>query len=208
MRAFRFPTLRWASVLLLVTGLGIWSACDTADADGDAGQIRLLLTDAPGDLVSAFVTIDRVELIGDVEDDFDGESEDGRYILLLDEPFEVDLLTLQDGVTTELADTDLPDGDYRQIRLIVGEDAFVVLEDGTEMDLKVPSGTQTGIKIPLPPITVDEEGDLVVLTVDFDVEQSFVQRGNSGMGYIFKPVLHPERLLINGEEIDLSGFDD
>ena len=167
--------------------------CDSAVPEPATSRIRIFLTDAPrGEMVEANVLIERVELLGEGE----------RVELLADDPQPFDLLTLQDGVTASLADVDVPDGTYHQIRIIVNEEATVVLDDGTVENLKVPGGTQTGIKLPLPALEINE--DVVEITIDFDVSKSFVKRGNSGKGYIFKPVLKPIALSINGEDIDLD----
>lgn len=170
----------------------LFNGCDGNTKEADS-HIRILLTDAPlEDIVEANVVIERVELLGDGD----------RVILLADDPQPFDLLTLQDGVTVTLADLEIPDGTYHQVRLIVNEEAYVVFDDATSETLKVPSGTQTGIKIPLPTLVLNE--DLVDVTIDFDVNASFVKRGNSGKGYIFKPVLKPIALVLNGEEMDLE----
>ena len=47
---------------------------------------------------------------------------------------------------------------------------------------------------------------MVEVTVDFDVSASFVKRANSG--YIFKPVLKPIALVINGEAVALGEIAD
>lgn len=59
--------------------------------------------------------------------------------------------------------------------------------------LAVPSGTETGIKIPLGNLEV-EEGSYVTLTLDFVVEESFVVLGDvstpAGVeGFNFTPVV-------------------
>ena len=96
--------------------------CDSALPEPATSRIRIFLTDAPrGEMVEANVLIERVELLGEGE----------RVELLADDPQPFDLLTLQDGVTASLADVDVPDGTYHQNRIIVSEEATVVLDDGT-----------------------------------------------------------------------------
>ena len=191
-RTFRAAALLLAGLLCCAAAL---AGCDStdADADGDAnadtGTFRLLLTDAPlDDIVEAHVVIDRIELRGT----------EGTLVLA-DTPQAFDLLTLQNGVTATLADFDVPDGTYQEVRLFVAEEAHVVYDDGTEEQLKVPGGTQSGLKIRLGNLAIDE--DVVEVTLDFDVSESFVRRGNSGKGYIFKPVIKPLSILVNGEPV-------
>ncbi len=189
-------TLRLGLVLGLMLLPTAITGCDSSQSQA-VSHIRVLLTDAPlGEILEAHVIIERVELIGSGE----------RVVLLADEAQPFDLLTLQDGVTATLAELDIPDGTYHQLRVLVHEEASVLLDDGTVEALKVPSGTQSGIKVPLPAFEVNE--DVVELTIDFDVSASFVKRGKSGKGYIFKPVLKPLALVVNGEAVALGEIAD
>lgn len=196
------------ALLLLFVGLLGWVGCDTMSSapnasetpseDGapptsNAGHIQVHLTDAPGDIAEAYVTVERVELV---------PSDEGSIIVLSDSTRRLDLLTLQNGVTETLADTTLPAGTYSQIRFIIGNDATIRLEDGSTPRLKVPSGPQTGIKIVVPEFTVNAEQDTVDVTLDFSVEDSFVKAGRSGK-YIFKPTVKAESVLVNGQEEEL-----
>lgn len=183
--------------LALVTAL---SACgDATDVSTDA-RVRVLLTDAPIDYVAAAsVDIGAVELI---------PGDGAAPIVLTDDGTDgfVNLLDLRGEVTLMLADATIEAGTYRQIRLIV-EAATVTLIDGyefdgggNEMDLFVPSGAQTGIKLNLGVLAGEEgEGGLVIgddatLVLDFDVSRSFVMQGNpetpAGIkGMLFTPTL-------------------
>lgn len=204
----------WFIALVLLLAPGILIGCDNADANSEdvttgEGHVRIVLKDAPAQIVSAFVTIERIEFLGEFDEENDGEDEDGDFVIIFDEPETLDLLTLQDGVTVTLVDTEVPFGNYHQIRWYVGDDAYVVLDDGetleTEMDLKIPSGK---VKIQLPEFEVDDSEDFIEILFDFDVQESFVERGNSGKGFIFKPTIKPVNLVINGEVVDLSGLND
>lgn len=179
------PLLSSLSLLLLL-GATV-AACDSADADGD-GRIRVLMTDAPADeFAHAYVTVVRVELVG----------EGGTHVLS-DSARTLDLLTLRNGVTTTLATESVPEGKYSQLRLILADTARVVfLDGGTTTRLKVPGGTQTGIKLNLPEFAIDDAADEVEVLVDFDVNDSFVKAGASGQ-YLFKPVLKTKRFEVNG----------
>lgn len=174
--------------LLLGFGLLNLNGCDlfgSSDSAGE-GRVRVLLIDNPFpfDLVAeANVTISHVELIGD----------DGRYVIL-EEDREFNLLELRDGVSALLGEVDLPAGTYSQARVLV-DTASVEMKDGRTFGLKVPSGSETGIKVLLQGLEI-EEGMEATLTLDFDVNQSFVVQGNidtmAGIsGFIFKPVIVP-----------------
>jgi hypothetical protein len=167
------------------------------DSPGDAeGTLRVMLTDAPVDLLeSALVTISRIYLVA--------ADADSGFVELLPEgedPKTYDLLLLQDGIEALLADTPVPEDSYAQLRLVVDE-ATVTLADGyefrdgtTSRTLHVPSGQQSGIKIKLAEPIVIEEGVILIVVVDFDVNDNFVIQGNpdtpAGIhGILFTPVL-------------------
>ncbi|MEZ4694893.1 MAG: DUF4382 domain-containing protein [Rhodothermales bacterium] len=194
---------RLAAAVLVLTGMtGGIAGCDGFGSDGSS-RITVKLTDYPfpcDDAEAAIVTVRRVELAG---------SDSLAPVVLFDSTFVVNLLDLRDGVTATLAEADLPQGDYSQLRFIVADDAAVVMKDSTRFDLKVPSGPQTGIKLNLPDFSTDGLGDEVVVTVDFNVENSFVVKGNPNsskeiVGFNFKPVLKIQSVEINGAPVDTT----
>jgi hypothetical protein len=160
--------------------------------------VRVVLTDAPVDYIAeALVDIGRVTLVPGGE---------GGHIVLSEDGTDgfVNLLDFQDAVTTPIGEAEIEPGEFSQLRMIV-EAAHVKLKEGytfrdgtTEMELKVPSGAQTGIKLNLKdaedggPVTI-VPGE-TVLVLDFDVSRSFVLNGNfetpAGVhGVHFKPTL-------------------
>lgn len=168
--------------------------CDSAGSnDGfsavETGRFRLLLTDAPFpfDLVdSTIVEITRIELVSSTDSL-------GRLVISTD-TMEFNLLDLQDGVTASLVDTLLPAGDYSQMRLFV-EKARIILTDQSEFNLKIPSGSSSGLKILLSGLAIVPDS-LTEVILDFDVSESFVVQGNPStpagiQGFIFKPVIKP-----------------
>lgn len=184
MKSLSIYTFWGLSLLVLLLGTG----CDTeSDAEG---RVQILLTDAPlDDVLEANISILRVELIDST----------GRETIMMEEPVSLDLLTLRDGVTTELANFPVLASTYDQLRIIVADSAYVLLTDSTMEELKIPSGETSGIKLmDIPPFDIEAGDDQAVVTIDFDAEKSFVKAGNSGK-YIFKPVLKPLSIEVNGE---------
>lgn len=154
-------------------------------------RVRVLVTDAPAvEVAKAWVTIHQVELL-----DLDGVA-----TTLSDESHTFDLLTLQNGETLQLANVLVDQGTYRELRIVVDEEAEVELVGGETMKLKIPSGHTSGIKVKFNPFTVDEETDEFELTADFDFSRSFVQAGNSGK-VIFKPVIKAKSMKQDGEPV-------
>ena len=192
------------SVLLVVVVL-VSTGCDS-NSVGGSGQLIVYLTDMPfpfDDAAEANVTIERVELIG---------ADSTEAIVLTDSSRAFNLLQLQNGVTAVLADLEIPPGRYSQLRLIVAEDASVVMKDSTEFNLKIPSGSQTGIKVNLPEFEFTNVDDQAEITVDFNVEESFVVRGTPQTvseitGFLFKPVLKIVDFQLNGSQEDLTETD-
>lgn len=205
----RFP----AALFLLTLGFGLlaWTACDsvgtgaTDPVDEDAPEapaFSVRLTDAPGDIVQAIVTIQRVSAVP-VEDSSEGDARQGGIQLLSDSVFTVDLTKLQAGVDTALASTDsIPAGTYSQIRLVTADTADVryVAADGdtTRANLKQPSASESGLKINFDPVTLDSAGERAEVTLDFSVEDSFVKAGRSGK-FIFKPVIQATSAVVNSD---------
>ena len=221
-------TLQSALALLvtLALGLGVWTACDTvgtAPGDDVEGRFTLRLTDAPADVDSVVVTIDRVDLVAaddeddgadngdgdeddgngdeDSDDNGDGDDEETGIITLTNETRQLDLLQLQDGVTETLADVTVPEGTYTQLRLVLGAENYVVV-DGEHQPLQVPSGMQSGIKIILPDgVEVEDDGDQIDLTLDFDVDESLIRAGASGR-YLFRPTVKVKSVSVNGDDME------
>ncbi len=187
--------IRHLALPLVALGL---AACTDSTGTGGTANLRVVLTDAPGvEFDSAIVYISSVTLL----------PVEGDPIVITEEGGRFDLLDLQDGVTAELGNVDIPAGDYYELRLVV-DSAYVGLtapfefEDGTtERSLKVPSGAQSGIKVklstadgePTNPYVTITPGE-TILVVDFDVSQNFKIQGNpntpAGLkGVLFTPVL-------------------
>jgi hypothetical protein len=188
-----------AGILLAV---GLSAGCNDgseASFDGNAGTLQVALTDAPSDYIaSAEVTISEVYAIS--------AADDSRFDLLdpADAPRTFDLLELRDGLEAFLAERPVPEDVYGQLRLVVERARVTLIEgetfdDGTvTRDLFVPSGAQSGIKVQLDEPLEVEEGEVTLVVVDFDVDESFVIQGNpetpAGIkGILFTPVLEEKR---------------
>jgi len=163
------------------------------------GRLTVQLTDAPFpyDLISeANVTIFKVDARykGDsMEGDENNKEEGNSFVVLMEEERDFNLLNLTNGITETLVDIDVPTGSYDLIRIYV-KGVNVVLNDGSNFDLKVPSGEQTGIKVFIKPSIVVSGKLSSDLLLDFDVGRSFIPKGNikniSGInGFNFKPVI-------------------
>ena len=142
---------------------------------GGVGSLELLVTDAPfaHDIVSeARIAITEVRIHRDA-----AEEDSGFLELYEGGPIEFDLLDLQNGVTRELVRIDLPEGEYRQLRLVIS-DASLTLVNGnvysTEDDtLQLTSTGTSGFKVFIdPPIQVVTNTSRTLL-LDFDLTKTF-----------------------------------
>ena len=166
--------------------------------------LSFALTDAPvADAKHVYVTIESVAVA----------KEDGSWIEVpLKNETEIDLLSLQGGLTTALAEiTTIEPGTYTQTRLVLSETAPSRLIDlsGVEHTLKVPSGSESGLKINQS--IVVEAGKTSHFTIDFDLRKSLKLAGSgngngngngNGPKYMLKPVL---RLIEDAKSGSLAG---
>ena len=209
--------IRYSSLLVLFFSILIFSCTDSNDLPNEYGRLTVKLTDAPfpHDLVAeANVTIFKIDARykGDVEiDDSDiedngssveSDDDDSSFVVLMENEVRVNLLDLTNGITENLLDTDVPVGSYDLFRVYV-TGVNVVLTNGTTYELKVPSGSQSGIKIFIAPELVVKGGLSADLLLDFDVSRSFVAKGGtkdlaSITGFNFKPVIKASNLSTAG----------
>ena len=147
------------------------------------GTVRMLLTDFPlqdKEVEEVYITISRVEIHSDETGwvmivDYTTPDSDGKVF---------ELLELAGGLTTVLGEEELEAGLYTQIRLILSTEHLIIV-DGQEESLTIPSGEQTGLKI-----TSEfevAENSITTITLDFDAEQSVVLTGDGQ--YKLKPTI-------------------
>lgn len=190
-------SLKSVSILFSVFAIFILTACGSGGGTGDggAGTLSLSLTDAScGSYAAVIVTI------ADVQVHLGGNDNNPNHWESVDmpiRPLTIDLLELVNGVREDLGLVDLAAGDYTQMRLIIGDEPnpnshpfanYVITNTNpTEIhELKIPSGSQTGIKIVQGFTIFDDQLTEVIL--DFDACRSIVQAGNSDQ-WLLKPTI-------------------
>ena len=179
--------------ILAVAAVSI-AGCSDSSGTG-VGTLTVRLTDAPfpfSEVARVDVFIERVEArrAEPTDDEASDESDRGGWTTIATPDRSINLLDLAGGVTTNLGAATLATGTYNGFRLILDTDrSTITLKDGTTPPIHWPSAGQSGIKIKLDePIELTENGS--VMTLDFDVGRSFVQRGNTlASGFNFKPVV-------------------
>ena len=172
----------------------------------DNGTLQLSLTDAPScGYDSVNVTIQKVRVH---QSNTASATDSGWSEIVLNPAKRVDLLTLTNGVLTDLGQTALPPGKYTQMRLVLADNDTanplansVVPTGSSEVALTTPSGQQTGLKMNIDiDIAANKMADFVL---DFDACKSVVHAGASG-SYLLKPVVSVIPHFISG----VQGFVD
>ena len=193
------------ALLVPLVALVGFAACSDSTGVGP-GKISILLTDAPGDVKSAVVTISQIYLQGS-----------GR-VVLRDDPVTIDLLTLANSTAMLVDEATVPAGTYSQLRFVV-TDAYIEVEnaDGTTSiyasspgyaglplgsrvagELQMPSFAQSGLKVDLPGGEIRISGDQRILLVDFDVAQSFGHVAGGSGRWVMHPVVHATDFVATG----------
>lgn len=184
----------------------LFSGCNKSETtNGGPGKLTVRITDDPFNInfvESATVTITKIELRKA------GANDENPFIVLTEEPVTVDLFQLRNGITEELVNLEIPMGDYDLIRLYVDEASLKLREHADAFNMKVPGGSQTGIKVFISPGIHVEGGISAELLLDFDLAKSFVMRGNmahaAGVnGFIFKPCIRATNNATSGR---IEGF--
>ena len=174
--------------LLAVTLTSCGGSSGSSDGDGSTGKLSLSLSDAPApEYQAVYVTIAEIQV-------HRADGADGQWQTILTPNATYNLLDLINGKTVPLGVADLPTGTYTQMRLILGETHdsthpyanYLITSEGDPIELKVPSGFQTGIKLVHNFDVV--QGLTVGLVLDFDASSSVVKAGNSGK-YLLKPTI-------------------
>jgi len=208
------PTLspRTLAVLGAAAALFAVVACDD---DGDTplaperGALTLLLTDAPGDIRTAVVTIEQIYLQPDSNSDAAADR-----VVLMDAPITVDLLTLADTSQTIVDSLAIPAANYAQLRFVISG-AYIAVEGADTASrliyatsttyaglpagttpagrLITPSWGSSGLKVQLPGNALTIVDGTTTLLIDFDVSQSFGKAAGQSGNWIMSPIIQATR---------------
>src|SRR6185437_2203526 len=158
LRLFALLARRSAIAMMGIFVLGTIAACSDSTASGSS-KVSVLLTDAPGDVKAAVVTMSEIDLQGS-----------GGTHVLMSTPVTTDLLTLAQSTAQLVNGAVVPAGNYEQLRFVItGGYIEVDNGDGTTSiyassptssglpsgaqvagTLQMPSLAQSGIKVNLP----------------------------------------------------------
>ncbi len=182
-------------ILIGLLAITLTSCGGSSHGDGSTGKLSLSLSDAPApEYKAVYVTISQIQA-------HRADAAEGQWQTVLTPNATYNLLDLINGSNASLGVADLPTGTYSQMRLILADAPdstinilgahhpyanYLITSADEAIELKVPSGFQTGIKLVH---TFDvESGRTVGLVLDFDAGRSVVKAGNSGK-WLLKPTI-------------------
>lgn len=179
-----------ASILavLLLLSVSIYSCKkDSNEGSGGSGysKANMRITDGPASMYDAvYLNIKQIEV-----------NSQGSWIVYTPKRQGFyDILKFNNGEDTLLGQFDIPSGRINQIRLILAEGSYVVV-NGTKYSLNTPSAEESGIKLNIhesfmPGATYD-------IWIDFEVGRSIFKTGNGT--YMMKPVIRAYTSSTNGK---------
>lgn len=180
------------SVFAFLCLFGLFSCAEDAEVlpGYDYTQLTISLTDAPTAIEEVNIDLVKVVIKGDGQtEEVDLNTNAGIY----------NLLDYQNGLDTVIAGIFTNIQFINQIRLVLGEDNTVKV-NGEIHDLKVPSGSSSGLKIK---VCLDLATVTIIdLLLDFDAEQSVKRLGNGK--YMLKPVIrvmNPDAVCSDDDDI-------
>lgn len=167
---------------LFILLAGLFTACDK-DNDNDTGmqtaRVQISLTDAPTEEVrEVWVDIKEIQI---------NTSDTGSWATVPNiNAGMYNLMDLTNGRDTLLADVQIQADRINQLRLILGDNNYIITADGQKQMLTTPSAEESGLKLL---VNADLTGGMLYrLVLDFDASKSIIKAGNSGT-YILKPVI-------------------
>lgn len=170
----------WAIALILFA----ISSCKKSDSNattnnnnnsGGTAKVSMHLTDDASVYDAVWVNIQSVEVT------MEGSS---AVTLTPIRPGMYNIMNFRNGLDTLLLRADLPAGKIGQIRLILGDGNYVVV-NGTSHPLNTPSAQESGLKLNLNQTFV--AGGAYDIWIDFDASKSIVATGSGK--YNLKPVI-------------------
>jgi len=197
LRSFALLARRAAIATMGIVVLGALAACSDSTASGSS-KVSVLLTDAPGDVKAAVVTISEIDLQGS-----------GGTHVLMNTPVTTDLLTLAQSTAQLVNGAVVPAGTYAQLRFVISG-GYIEIDngDGTSSiyasspsysglpagaqvtgNLQMPSIAQSGIKVNLPAGSGTLASSEKVYLVDFNVAQSFGHVAGASGQWVMHPVI-------------------
>jgi len=162
------------SLLMFFLAATILYACKKDESDSTT-MLKVRMTDAPAawDAVNVELKEVRVNMADDSTGWISLQTTSGVY----------DLLQLQNGIDTLIAQGNVPTGNVKEIRLVLGSDNTIVV-NGQTLPLTIPSGSASGLKIK---VNKNLQASVDSLLIDFDAALSIHEQQDGS--YKLLPVI-------------------
>jgi hypothetical protein len=170
-------------VVFLISIVLMTLLASSCNKEENSAHLSVQMTDAPANYNAVMVDIQGVEIIVD----------GGASVMLNTLTGIYNLLDYSNGLNTIIATGDLREGTISQIRLILGTNNTVTV-DNVIYPLSTPSAMQSGLKLQIHQTLV--AGVSYSILLDFDAYQSIVLQGNGD--YQLKPVIRTINAVISG----------
>lgn len=164
-------------LILIVSVIAFGITLNSCSSDSDSSgkyAYKVRMTDAPGPYDEVNIDLQAVEVIGS----------NGQTITLNTTAGVYNLLELSNGISTQIAASELGDVKASQIRLLLGTNNTIKL-NGISYPLSTPSADQSGLKINVTQTLLENVSNEIL--IDFDANTSVVETGTGT--YKLKPVL-------------------
>lgn len=163
------------TLIATVIAFGIaLNSCSSDSNDSGEYAYKVRMTDAPGPYDEVNIDLQAVEVIGS----------NGQSITLNTTAGIYNLLELSNGISTQIATSEMGDVKAAQIRLLLGNNNTIRL-NGVTYPLDTPSADQSGLKINVTQTLLENVENEIL--IDFDANASIVETGTGT--YKLKPVL-------------------
>ncbi len=169
-------------ILCLIIFSAAINACKKDEAT-TTYSYNVKMTDGPGPYDAVYIDLKGVELTGS----------DGKDVILNVNTGIYNLLKFSNGIDTLIATGSLNAAKVQQIRLILGTNNSVVVNN-ISYPLSTPSADQSGLKLQVNQTL--EAGVTYTVLLDFDANKSIVETGNGT--YKLKPVIRTIETAISG----------
>ncbi len=171
------------SMISFIIAGSMMSSCNKDKDDTKTTPIAVHMTDDPGPYNAVNIDLLSVEVTGN----------DGVAVVLNTHPGIYNLLDFANGLDTLIATGNLTLSRVEQIRLILGPNNTIVVNQIT-YPLSTPSAEQSGLKLQVHQTL--QPGVAYNVLIDFDANQSIVVTGNGQ--YKLKPVLRTVETALSG----------
>lgn len=180
--------------LMIIFCFFIFLTCTTPGQNGNpAGDANITVTFHDKPFEEEGKTVEKLILHVVATDIVDNSTDEVIYLLTEDVTVDILQYTAENPLT--LSDTIVPAGNYSQLRFVLAADNVIVI-DGVDYPIRIPSGEQSGLKINGPFDLAEGQ----VLTIDLDLLPAESVLYIPAQGYKLKPVIKTKITTSDKEE--------